>query len=187
MIDRGYIGRIRSVSGHDGSLVMGDCSPRLLALPVGATVYVGYSEQFIRPYHVRACHKAGNNGFMITLDGVQTAESARELVEMGVFVEQELERQHTDADYIESDIIGCMVVDMNTGEELGKVTEIWYMPANDVWVVDYHGKELPIPYIEPIVKSVDHEKKIISIKVMEGLLELAIPQSSDLGLSNSFT
>lgn len=177
MKQRGYIGRIRALTGKDGSLILGDCSPRFSGLPAGVTVYLGYSEQFVQPYTVQRCDNSGKNQFTIMLKGIQDTDTARNLLETGVFADEELQRRQTDSEYLESDIVGCTVQNIHTGETLGVVTEIWYMPANDVWVVDYHGKELPVPFIEPIVKKVDRNNKIIAIEVMEGLLELATSQS----------
>jgi len=67
-------------------------------------------------------------------------------------------------------IIGCAVYTTG-GEEIGTVKEILTPGANDVWVVKSpEGKEYLIPYIEPVVKKVDIEKRMIEIEPMEGLL-----------------
>jgi 16S rRNA processing protein RimM len=67
-------------------------------------------------------------------------------------------------------IIGCEVV-TTEGRKVGKVKEILPLPANDVWVVqaDEKGKEILLPYIEPIVKDVDILQQKITIQWMEGL------------------
>ncbi|WP_338021130.1 ribosome maturation factor RimM [Bacillus piscicola] len=69
------------------------------------------------------------------------------------------------------EIIGC-VVTTEENELLGEVSEILSPGANDVWVVKpFHGKkDILIPYIEEVVKSVDIENKKIVVRLMEGLL-----------------
>lgn len=76
-----------------------------------------------------------------------------------------------EGEYYFHEIIGCTVV-TEEGETVGTVSEILTPGANDVWVVKRNnGKEALIPYIEDIVKNVDVEAKIITIRPMEGLLE----------------
>jgi 16S rRNA processing protein RimM len=67
-------------------------------------------------------------------------------------------------------IIGCQVV-TTEGRAIGRVQDIYQLPANDVWVVrsSESGKNLYLPYIEQVVKQVDIEKKQITIEWMEGL------------------
>lgn len=58
------------------------------------------------------------------------------------------------------------------GNKLGKVTEVLSPGANDVWVIKQpNGKDLLIPYIEDIVLKVDLENKLVTIHVMEGLID----------------
>lgn len=70
-----------------------------------------------------------------------------------------------------ADIIGC-TVRSEDGEEIGEVTEILRPGANDVWVVRRkNGKPAYIPYIDDVVLNVDVPSKVVTIHVMEGLLE----------------
>ncbi|SFA41881.1 16S rRNA processing protein RimM [Parageobacillus thermantarcticus] len=76
-----------------------------------------------------------------------------------------------EGEYYFHEIIGCTVV-TEEGETVGTVSEILTPGANDVWVVKRNnGKEVLIPYIEDVVKNVDVERKTITIRPMEGLLE----------------
>ncbi len=68
------------------------------------------------------------------------------------------------------EIVGCEVKTID-GNVIGKVTEVLTPGANDVWVVKNGSKEVYIPYIGDVVKSVDPIEKQIIIEPMEGLLE----------------
>lgn len=69
------------------------------------------------------------------------------------------------------EIIGCEV-HTTDNQYLGKIKEILSPGANDVWVVKQpKGKDILIPYIEEVVKSVDIEAKNVMIQPMEGLLD----------------
>lgn len=69
------------------------------------------------------------------------------------------------------DIIGCRVV-TEEGETIGDITDILRPGANDVWVVKRtNGKLAYLPYIADVVLSVDPSEKLVTIRLMEGLLE----------------
>ncbi|MEG0268414.1 MAG: ribosome maturation factor RimM, partial [Carnobacterium sp.] len=74
-------------------------------------------------------------------------------------------------EYYLHQIIGLSVQD-EEGQELGKVTEVLSPGANDVWIIKRpNGKDLLIPYIEDVVLKVDLENKLVTIHVMEGLID----------------
>jgi len=73
-------------------------------------------------------------------------------------------------EYYPGDLVGYTVVS-STGEAIGPVEDNWQLPASDVLQVDYHGREVLIPVVEPVVISVDHDSCKIVINVLEGLLD----------------
>ncbi len=76
-------------------------------------------------------------------------------------------------EYFYHQIIGCKVMS-EEGKSIGTITEILTPGANDVWVVQADNQERTlyyIPYIESVVTDVDIERKIVTIHVMEGLIE----------------
>lgn len=72
--------------------------------------------------------------------------------------------------YYVHDLIGLKVYDVN-GRKIGVITDVWLLPANDVYVVESKGKEILIPAISEVVKKVDLENKMVIIEPMEGLIE----------------
>lgn len=81
-------------------------------------------------------------------------------------------------EYYHHQIIGCQVV-TEEGENLGHIREILSPGANDVWVVERiqaspggKNKPLLIPYIDDVVIHVDIQQQVITIRLMEGLLDL---------------
>ena len=73
--------------------------------------------------------------------------------------------------YYHHEILGCRVV-TEDGVELGKVTEILKPGANDVWVVTRSvGKPILLPVIDDVLLHVDRKAKIVTIALMEGLID----------------
>jgi 16S rRNA processing protein RimM len=71
--------------------------------------------------------------------------------------------------YYKHDIIGLDVV-ATSGESLGKVSDVLSFPANDVYVMDYNGKECLIPAIADVIKEINIAGGYIKIEILEGLL-----------------
>lgn len=167
-----YAGRIIRTHGTNGQLIIGDCIPHFRGFPAGAVLQVGYSSAFGKPYTIKASSEHGSGHYAVTFQGITSPESASPLKEMGVFADEDLLRAHTATQYFDDEIIGSRVVNRDTGEEIGLIKEIWNTPAHEIWVVDYQGKELPIPVVDEIVKHVNIKRKQVSIYVMPGLLEI---------------
>lgn len=75
-----------------------------------------------------------------------------------------------EGEYYYHEIIGCDVYSMDD-VKLGTIKEVLSPGANDVWVMkDEKGKEVLIPYIEPVVKKIDVTQKKVWIELLEGLL-----------------
>lgn len=74
-------------------------------------------------------------------------------------------------EYFISDLMNLRVVDDN-GNDVGIVKDILETGANDVYVVEMtDGKEVLLPAIKQCILKVDIENKIMTIHMMEGLLD----------------
>ncbi|PYZ97996.1 ribosome maturation factor RimM [Alteribacter lacisalsi] len=102
------------------------------------------------------------------LDNVNDVESFKgHLLQVPAGIEPDLE----EGEYLYREIIGCEV-ETTEGLNIGTIREILSPGANDVWVVKRPGKkDALIPYIEPVVKSVDPEQKKVTIELLEGLID----------------
>lgn len=68
-------------------------------------------------------------------------------------------------------IIGCEVFIAQTGQLVGKVTQVLQPPANDVYVVEAEGKTYYIPATKEVVGNVDVNQGRIEIVPLAGMLE----------------
>ena len=74
-----------------------------------------------------------------------------------------------DGQYYYHQIIG-LTVKTTAGEKLGTIKEILSPGANDVWVVQRAGKkDLLLPVIDDVVKTVDLDQGEVRVELMEGL------------------
>lgn len=74
--------------------------------------------------------------------------------------------------YYIADIIGMKVV-TDEGEELGTVSDVIQTGANDIYEVKRKGdKPLLIPVIDSVVLGVNTDDSVITVHMMDGLLDL---------------
>ena len=115
-------------------------------------------------------HRKHKNFDLLTFEGCENLNQAEEMKNGILKVSEDQRGELEEGEYYIQDIIGCEVRTLDS-EVIGKVTEVLSPGANDVWVIKKPGgKEVLIPYIEDVVKSVDVKEKVILIEPMEGLL-----------------
>ncbi|HZV51719.1 MAG TPA: ribosome maturation factor RimM [Candidatus Dormibacteraeota bacterium] len=93
------------------------------------------------------------------LDDRAAAEAAR-----GRYLEvpEEEVRPLPDAAWYHHELVG-LSVSTTDGRELGTLTEVWSMPANDVWVARREGHEHLIPAVHEAVLEVDLEHRRVTV------------------------
>lgn len=70
------------------------------------------------------------------------------------------------------DLIDCAVKDVDTGEIYGKITDVLYTGANDVYeVTNDDNKKFYIPVIEQVVINKDVKNEVVEIRPLKGLFD----------------
>jgi len=173
-----YIGTLVRTHGINGALVLHCDSHRdAVQLRPGMTLQIGYSARFALPYTLRR-FRSTPRGIILELEQVHTLAQARQLLEQGVFVAEDLvvpAQAETTAEYALDEVLGCTVI-TDEGAYLGTVVDVWLLPANDVWVVETESAYLPLPVISEVVRSVDLHQRRILVTLLPGLLEIAQPK-----------
>ena len=79
-----------------------------------------------------------------------------------------------EGEYYFDDLVGCSLVDENTGEVLGLIAEVCEPPSGALLlsVIDKDRKEMLVPFVDEICRDVDIEAKRIVARLPEGMDEL---------------
>lgn len=101
---------------------------------------------------------------------ITTIDSAEELKNKVLYCNRDDAVIDDDAHYL-ADIIGCVVVDFDTNEEYGKITDVLNYGASDIYDVERNGKHTLIPAIDDVVVEIDTENQTVRIKPMKGLFD----------------
>ena len=108
---------------------------------------------------------------ILKFKGFDTIEDIQPYKQAKLLVDREHAVRLRKDEYFVADLIGTKVVS-DEGTELGVMTDVIETGANDVYVVkNSEGDEILFPAIKDCVKEVDLENGVITLHVMDGLLD----------------
>ena len=111
------------------------------------------------------------NIVLMKIEGVDTVEQAQNLRNKILYMDRE-DVELEDGNYFVQDLIGLEVIDNDSGESYGKLCEVSFTGANDVYhIKGSDGKIRLIPAIPDVVIDTDITNGIMKIHVLEGLFD----------------
>ncbi|MGE6631379.1 ribosome maturation factor RimM [Bacillus sp. NPDC077027] len=138
---------------------------------IGNTLYLFKKGQDMPTKVTVSSHRQHKQFDLLTFEEIESLNEAEQLKEAILKVEKENLGSLDEGEFYFHEIIGCDVYDENE-TLIGRIKEILTPGANDVWVVARKGKkDVLIPYIPSVVKTIDIENKAIHVEVMEGLID----------------
>lgn len=159
------VGRILTTLGVRGKLKVKIETDFPQRFSPGVTVYINR-----QPITINSTEWHRGN-LVIKLDSVDSIENAQKLCGKTLEIPQSQLQPLPEGQYYHFQLIGLEVWTTH-GERLGKVNEILTAAGNDNYVVHGPKGEVLIPAIEDVIKSVDLDKRRITIEPIEGLLSL---------------
>jgi 16S rRNA processing protein RimM len=163
------VGRITKSVGIKGELnvaVLTDNPKRFEKLK---SVWIGTDEAGAERYTVLSV-RMSRSGVVLKTKEIQSRLAAEAQRGRFVFAAAKDAITLTRGSYFIHDIVGMNVL-TEAGEQIGIVRDVMQLPANDVWVVAAGEKEILIPAMKEVIRSVDVQRRVIVIRPMEGLLE----------------
>jgi len=107
--------------------------------------------------------------YLITLEGITDRTQAEALVGTEILIERKALPELDSDTYYWFDIQGLDVID-TSGSCIGVVDSIMETGSNDVYVVENNGKEILIPAISSVIKTIDINKNQMIVDLPVGLL-----------------
>lgn len=104
---------------------------------------------------------------LVNIDNMDDAEKLRNKV---LKIHRKDAVQLPEGSYFICDLIGIKVFGINQ-MELGTIKEILKTGSNDVYVVSYGEKEILIPALKTVVKSIDLESGKMVVDLPKGIIE----------------
>ena len=140
------------------------------------------SEDFLSNFKVIYLDSEGNKSLeisrvqphgniaLVSFKGVSTIEEAEKLRNSVIYIDRN-DVSLPEGRYFIDDLIGCSVTDADTGNLLGKISDISETGANDVWHITNNGKEYLVPAIDEVIVSVNVEEKSAVLRPMKGIFD----------------
>lgn len=117
---------------------------------------------------------------LIRFEGIEDRNAADQLRGLWLFIDENHAAELEEGAYWIHDLIGLRVVGEDA-VELGELVDVLITGANDVYVVRLTAgvqrqQELLLPAIPEVIKAVDLDKGVMTVRLLDGLLE---PETTD--------
>lgn len=123
------------------------------------------------PFFLEEYRFKGSTTGLLKLDGIKTDERAREFSGLTIYLPKTFLEKVEDTEIELDYFAGFSLVDAEKGL-IGVISEVDQTTDNVLFVIPTKDDELLIPAGEEYIEEIDHEKKIIYVRLPEGLLDL---------------
>ena len=168
------VGRIRKAHGLHGEIVAEPITdaPDALFAP-GRRVFAGTVDGALDPAR-RELHVVASRPFkggrIVTFREITDRSEAERWRERYLLVPMEEVEPPGEGEIFLHDLPGMQVV-LAGGEVLGVIRELFELPQGLVMDVDDGARGVMLPYTEEVVRSVDAERRVVTVEPPAGLLE----------------
>jgi 16S rRNA processing protein RimM len=132
------------------------------------SVFVEINQKLV-PFFIDSFKLTTGDKAIVRFEDIKDEAGIKKLVGHSIYIplEEMTEEEESNLNIL----IGYQVDDKNLGK-LGKITEVYIMPGQELLAMDWKEKEVLIPVSDTILLKADHKKKILQVDLPEGLLEL---------------
>ena len=139
---------------------------------VEADYIVCLMDGILVPFYIEEYRFRTDTTALIKLEDVDTAEQARRFTNVEVYFPVHHARQaEMDGELTWSYFVGFRMEEVHYGH-LGEVTDVDTSTVNTLFIIDHNGEELLIPAQEEFITDIDHEHRVITVNLPEGLLNI---------------
>jgi 16S rRNA processing protein RimM len=164
------IGKLVSVFGVQGEFVLKHSLGKKSSLRGVEAIFLEERKNSFIPYFVQKTSVKDHEHIFIKLEGVETKEDARRLVQTPVYLAEADFKAQT-ASSAPLSMLGFTVLDKAHGE-LGVIEEVIEMPMQVLARLTYKEKEVLLPLNEQSLVKVDKKNQIVHVDLPEGLLDI---------------
>lgn len=162
----GYVSKVHGLKGEVQAFLDVDVPEHYNKLE---SVFVDIDNKLI-PFFIEKIVVTDNKA-VIKFEEVDTVEAADALKNNRLYLPLHTLPQLPADQFYYHDIIGYQVIDDAEGP-LGTIATIYNLPHQDLIAMQYSSREVLIPIIDDIIKSVNHEQKEVMVRLPEGLLQI---------------
>ena len=168
------VGRLRRAHGISGELVVEPITdaPDAIFAP-GRRVFAGTSDGRVDlklPPLVVKGRRPHKGGWIVAFEGISDRNASERWRDRYLLLPETELPPPADDEIFVHDLTG-MRVDLPDGTVVGTIAEVWDLPQGLVMDVKREKGSVMIPYMEPVVRSVDKQLRVVVVEPPDGLLE----------------
>lgn len=164
------IGKLVAVFGLQGELVLLHRLGKKTTLKGLKTIFIEDKKDEMLPWFIESARAKSNEELFIKLEGLDTKETARRVVQKEVWVREE-DFAALAGSSAPISFVGFRMIDGKA--DLGEILEVIEQPHQILCMIHLEGgKEALIPIHEETLRKVDKKKKEIHVELPEGLLDI---------------
>lgn len=163
------IGRLVAVHGLQGELVLLHRLGKKTALRGLKTLFLEDKKDELLPWFIESTRVKGAEEVFIKLEGLDTKEAARRVVQKEVWLREEDFAQFAGMSAAIG-LVGFRLLD--GGVDLGEIAEVIEQPHQLLCRIDLGGREALIPLHDQTLRKVDRQKREVHVELPEGLLDV---------------
>ena len=161
------IGKFRKPHGIRGEIRMTVLTDFPDLIIPGQTIYTGDRYQ---QYTIKTIRGHGGD-LLVSLAELPDRTAVEIFRNIMVYMKGEDTPELSEGEYYTHQLIGLEVV-TDQDQKLGVIKEIIVTGANDVYLVDTgSGKDILLPVIDEVVLDINHEKGLVLVHIIPGLLD----------------
>ena len=124
------------------------------------------------PFYVEEYRFRSDSTALVKLEGVDSSERARMFTNVPVYFPLKFSQDAAvDGDVSWDFFVGFRVEDVNNGY-IGDIVDVDTTTINTLFIIENDGEETLLPAQEEFIRGVDPQKKLITVELPDGLLDL---------------
>jgi 16S rRNA processing protein RimM len=163
------IGKIVAAHGLQGDLILLHQLGKKTSLKGLEIIFLELRKDEMLPYFIEKTTIRDEASVFIKLEGIDSKEAARKVLRREVWLKDEEFAKYA-ASNAPVSLVGYRV--MNEEEDLGEILEVIEQPHHVLCRIDWKGKEALLPVNEETLRKMDKKKKILYLKLPDGLLDI---------------
>ena len=169
MEDLIHIGKIVAPHGIAGQVIIEHALGKSISFKGVEVLFVEQTKNSFIPYFIQSASAKTDTLTHVHFEGMKNRETTAIVVSKKVWVPQEAFQKLVEKNAPLA-LLGFMV--QEAGKNLGLIKEVIEQPHQLLVTIDYNGQEAYIPLHEETLKGVNHAKKLVTVELPEGLLDL---------------
>lgn len=165
------IGKILKPHGVKGEMAMlceNDCFDRTDE----CDYLIGDMDGILVPFFIDSYRFKSDTSVLIKFDDIDTLEQAERMAGVNIYFPKKFLDEGDIVCPPEEFLAGYTVSDISTGRLIGTIERIEDTTLNVLLVIRCGTEEILIPFHEEFIEEIDEEKRHISMRIPEGLIQL---------------